>query len=290
MAVVYLTGRLLMQRMYHIKQRGFTITELLMSVTLASIIITVFMAIVLTTFVRSGENAAKLELNGNLQIALSDIERDIRYSKGFLTSIPAHIIDPNAPSGGWSHRGNPPNSDSRVLILQSNSTINNPYSAERKPLYIDGSLTNPYAESDPKLNCSIAPPLGTLYINPQLPYYSVYFLSDTTLYKRVLIDTTTTVCGSIPIYQKRSCPTGTGFGCSVKDEVVARDVALFSIDYIRQNDEDTLTYTTLDPYRTTNPDDIVEADFTDIFLHLQKEVDGKMVSAESSIFSARVNN
>lgn len=280
-----------MQPMYRIKSRekGFTIVELLLAVTVSSIVIIVFIGMIMTTYLRFGRNTVQLELNGNLQNALADVERDIRFSTKYSTGLPSPFSDTNAPSGGWTHKGTPTDADKRALILKANATTNNPYSPTRQPLYVNGGLTNPYIIQDPLLNCSTTPPAGTLYINPQLPFYIVYFVSNNNLYRRIVTDTSTTVCNGAQQYQKQSCPTGTGGSCTVKDEIIATDVTRFSVNYYQQTDDPTPTFVLLDPYKTVNPDDLALADNIEVIIRLQRTIDNVPVAAELSVTATRIN-
>jgi len=291
MVVGHHKGQSHMQLMSHTRlhQRGFTIVELLLAVSLSSVVVVVFIGMIMNTYIRSGRNTVQLELNGNLQNALVDVERDIRLSTKYSTVLPSPFSDPNAPSGGWTHRGTPSDEDKRVLILKANATTNNPYSPSRQPLYVHGGLANPYIVQDALLNCSSTPPNGTLYINPQLPFYIVYFVDNNKLYRRILTDTSTTVCNGAQQYQKQSCPSGTGGSCTAKDEIIATDVTKFSVDYYQQTDDPSPTFVLLDPYKTVDPDNLALADNLHVTIGLQRTIDSVPVTAELSITATRIN-
>ena len=291
MAVELHKGRSRMQHMYHIKSRekGFTIVELLLAVSLSVVVIGVFIGIIMTSYLRFGRNTIQLELNGNLQNALVDVERDIRFSTTYATGLPTPFVDTNAPSGGWTHRGTPSDANKRVLVLKASATTNNPYSPSRAPIYVNGGVTNPYITQDPLLNCSNIPPLGTLYINPQLPFYIIYFVENNNLYRRIVVDSSTTVCNGAQQYQKQSCPTGTGGSCTVKDEIIATDVTRFSVNYYQQTDDPTPTFVLLDPYKTVSPDDLALADNLQVTIGLQRTIDSVPVAAELSVTATRIN-
>lgn len=279
----------LMSRIDPPKNSGFTIVELLLALGLSAMIVVIFVWSMMVTYLRSGANAVQLELNGNLQVALNDIERDVRYSIGYGTSLTSPFSDPNAPAGGWTHRGTPANANQRVLLLRSNTTVTNPFAPSRVPVYINGGVANPYIAQDPQLNCSTTPPAGTLYLNPQLPFYTVYFVDNGTLYRRKITDTTTITCNGTVQYQKTSCPTGSGGSCVVKDEIMATNVVRFSINYYEQVDTPIPTFNLLDPYRTISPDDLAQADNVEIIIGMQRVVDSQVVSAELSNIATRMN-
>ena len=280
-----------MQHMYQTNNTrgGYTIVELNVAVTLSVSIVVIFISVMMSTYLRSGENVTQLELNGNLQIALNDIERDIRYSSVYSKNLTSPFSDSNAPSGGWTFKGTPSDPNKRVLILRASATENNPFSNLRSPVYIDGGSINPYAESDPRLNCSSTPPAGTLRLNPQLPYYVIYFVQNNVLYRRILTDTTTSICNGVVQYQKTSCPTGSGAGCLAKDEVIASDVAQFSVNYYERADTPSTVLEPIDPYREVNPDDLAQADNVEVIIRLERTIAGKLVTSTLSVMGTRVN-
>lgn len=280
-----------MRHMYHTsnQQSGYTIFELVVAITLSVTVVVIFISVMMSTYLRSGENVTQLELNGNLQVALNDIERDIRYSSVYSKNLSVPFSDSNAPAGGWTFKGTPVDANKRVLILRASATENNPFSNQRSPVYINGGLVNPYAESDPRLNCSSTPPAGTLRLNPQLPYYVIYFVQNNVLYRRILTDTATAICNGVVQYQKTSCPTGSGAGCLAKDEVIASDVVQFSVNYYERADTPSTVLEAIDPYRATNPDDLAQADNVEVILKLERTIAGKLVSSTLSIMATRVN-
>lgn len=278
--------------MFHTKPdaRGFTIIELMLATSLSAVVVIVFVAMLFSTYQTSVRNNAILDMTGTIQNALSFIERDVRYSVSYETGIASPFTDGNAPSGGWKHSGNPAGVTNRTLILKSYATANNPFSPSRQSVFVNGSLTNPYIPADALLNCSTAPPAGSLYLNPQLPYITIYFASSGKLMRRIITDSTTTVCNGAVTYQKQSCPTGTGSGCFAKDETIATGVTTFSIDYYQQLDTPIPTFALLDPYKTTNPDDLATADNINATLTLRKTVGSENIDRSMSITVSRINN
>lgn len=270
-------------------QLGFTIVELMIAMPLISLIVVVFIDLLFTAMIASSQNKTQLELNAESQTALSTLERDVRYSSSFLTGLYSPLNDPNAPSGGWKIAGTPTDSNRRVLMLKSLATTDNPLSLNRQPVYIDGSISNPYADADPQLNCSSAPSTGSLHLNPQLPFVTIYFLNGNDLYRRILTDTSTKLCGGASQYQQTSCPTGGPTPCTVKDELVTSDVQEFAVDYYQQNDTPLPTFSLIDPYATPTPDDINLASQAVIRLKLQKTVSNKTVSSNMNLTVGRIN-
>ncbi|MFZ1812078.1 MAG: hypothetical protein WAU02_00960 [Candidatus Saccharimonadales bacterium] len=279
-----------MRRTYHTNASGFTIVELVLASSISIVVVSVFVSLLFTTYQSSTRNKVVLDMTGRLQTSLSFIERDVRYSVAYLTGISSPFSDSNAPAGGWTHKGSPASSTNRALILKSYATANNPFSPTRQAVYVNGSVSNPYIPADALLNCSTTPPAGSLYLNPQLPYMTIYFVSSGKLTRRIITDTTTSLCNGAVTYQKQSCPTGTGGSCLAKDEIITEDVAGLSIDYYQQLDTPTPSFALLDPYKATNPDDLATADNINATVTLNKTVGGKTINRSMSITVSRINN
>ena len=268
--------------------RGFTLVELVIAMPLALIIITVFVATLFITLQWSSINQAQLELNSDNQTALTELERDVRYSNTFAKGLlNASFIDNNKPVSGWSYRGT--SATNRVLILRSYATNEHPFSNERESVYVNGTIANPYAPANTALNCN-----SNLRKNPQLPYMIIYFVASNTLYRRILVDKTTTLCsGSTSQFQQQSCPEAAmASPCTVKDEVIVKNVSEFRIDYQSYSMSSTVpVYTTLDAYAATSPDDITtEATDINITIKLQKTANYRPVSSTFSLHVSRINN
>ncbi len=281
-----------MRPMFHTNRlsRGFTVVELMLATSLSAVVVVVFVAMLFSAYQTSVRNNAILDMTSSIQVALSFIERDVRYSLSYGTGISTPFTDSNAPGGGWKHAGNPAGATNRTLILKSYATANNPFSPSRQSVFVNGGLTNPYIPADALLNCSTTPPAGSLYLNPQLPYVTIYFISNGKLMRRILTDTSTTVCNGAVAYQKQSCPTGSGNGCFVKDEIIASNVVEFSIDYYQQLDTPTPSFALLDPYKATDPDDLATADNINATLTLRKTIGSENIDRSMSITVSRINN
>jgi type II secretory pathway pseudopilin PulG len=280
------------------KSAGFTIIELLMAIILSGIIVTVFVSTLLSMVRTATMQKTQLELSQRDQIALDTIERDIRVAAAFDTA-PAYttFVDKYGPSntnqdwsGTWSYKGS--DADHRVLILRENATTTSPLKTSRTPVYIDGRQINVYAEQKASLNCTLydsaTAPTGALTYNATLPYYLIYFVRDGNLYRRILTDTTTTLCNTQ--YQKQSCPevdTTPDVTCKAIDELIATDVASFTITYntITSSGGNTVV-SDFDAYSLTGTDIFDEINNVVVTLKLQKTVYG---SNRNVILSTRVS-
>jgi len=284
---------------------GFTIIELLIAITLTTIVVTVFISAT-TTMVRSVTvEKTQLELSQKNQVALDILERDIRMALAFDTTVSySTFVDKYGPtntdqtwSGAWSYKGsNPSDPDHRVLILRETATSTNPLRVSRTPVYVDGHSTTAYAIQDLNLNCTTynasTAPTGALTYNPALPYYLIYFVRDNNLYRRTLTDTSTTLCNG-PQYQKQSCPevdTTPYATCQAYDELIATDVGSFTVAYNTVvSSGGTTTITDIDAYSQSASDIFQDINNAVVTLKLQKIVYGADRGTTLSVRVSRVN-
>lgn len=85
---------------YPTKQAGFTITELVISVTVLGIIIVGIFSAITYFFVNMTKNNLFAEMTTDSQNLLRASVEELRYGAG--VRITNTITDPNAPSGGWN--------------------------------------------------------------------------------------------------------------------------------------------------------------------------------------------
>lgn len=282
---------------------GFTLVELLIATILSSLIVTVFISALLTMVSTAALQKTQLELSGQSQIALDTIERDIKLALDFGTTLPAPFQDPYGPqqtddtwAGSWTYKGvdTAPASPQKVLLLRQMATLGHPLSPTRSPVYVQSSLANPY-EQRPEFNCSVFHPTnnptGSLTQNYKLPYYLIYFVRDNTLYRRTVVDTTTSLCNG-PQYQKQSCPredASRPASCQANDEIIAKDVAGFRVDYYQQEELPAVSFLDLDAYASSSPDVFAEAGSVVVTIRLQKTVAGHARDSELSVRVNRIN-
>lgn len=280
---------------------GFTIVELLIATILCAIVTSVFITALVAMTRSVTIQKTQLELSESNQIALNTIERDVRLALAYETT-PAYstFVDSYGPtntnegwSGTWSYKGT--DSDHRVLILRENATTTNPFAASRNPVYVQGFLANLYGEQNTNFNCTLynaaTAPTGALTYNPTLPYYLIYFVRDGNLYRRVLTDTTTPVCSNTPQYQKQSCPeadTSQPASCKANDELIAENVASFTVTYYSQGSSSTPTFTDINAYAQSDSDIFEEVSNITATLKLQKSAGGSVRSTTLSVTVSKV--
>lgn len=287
----------LMSRINH-TESGFTLVELLIATILSSVVVIVFIGTLLNMISTADRFRVQLELNGETQMALDTVERDVRLSTGFAATLPstAPFTDSYGPTntdqgwgGTWSYRGTDPDnatSPNKTLILRLNSTVTNALASNRTLTYIEGFTTNPYATIEPTYNCTTA-----LTVNYKLPYYSIYFVRDNTLYRRTVTDTSTALCNG-PQRQKQSCPredVTPASNCQAYDEILAENVSGFRVTYYQQEDTPTPTFTDLDVYNGTAVTDFDTVDNILITISMSEKAAGKPITSELSIRVSRIN-
>lgn len=253
-----------MQHMHPTRQSssksGFTIVELLVVTAVLGIIITVLFYSLIIAYrevstLNDVETATK-----DLYSALWYFDDSVRVSNTFLMSVPSPYTDPYGPhnigsSGGeaWSYKGD--SSTSRVLMTKSYATSANLFGTGRGPVYAQ-SVT---------YNCTTQ-----LHYQPQLSYVSIFFLRNSTLYKRILTDTTTTLCPGNSQFQKQSCPPYISRGtwnplCLTQDEVLANNISEFKVGYYQTTSAGTGIQ--IDPtYTATDPSTLDAADYVIVTL------------------------
>lgn len=214
-----------MQPMHHIKQRGMTVLELMVSLVVIMVIVLTFSVIFTNAYTDILVSNAKTTLASRTMRALSMIEYDVRTTREFLETTPSGYHDHYRPraGAGWQHHGG--GSTSRVLLLDQYATASQSLSPHRLPVYIRGT----FACHDPHQR----------RYNPQLHYLSLYFVKDQTLYRRTLTNTITPLCPGEAQAQRQSCPPHLNPAswhqtCQARDEIIATDVEEFSVYYHTQ--------------------------------------------------------
>jgi prepilin-type N-terminal cleavage/methylation domain-containing protein len=134
------------------RQSGFTITELVLSITIAGVLVLVLFTATFYYYVSTAQSQTATDLALESQTILSQLTEDIRLSDA-ISSTNA-ITDPNAPAGGWI------TSDPSNIII-----IENPAVDSSRNIIYDSSTGNPFRNE------------------------FIYFQSGSNMYKRVLANT-----------------------------------------------------------------------------------------------------
>jgi prepilin-type N-terminal cleavage/methylation domain-containing protein len=113
------------------KPRGFTIPELIIGISVASIIFIAFLTVTTNYFVLITRNNASIDMTNDSQNLLRFTVENLRVSNGVRQTN--SISDPNAPAGGWN------TSNTNFVIVISTPALNSSES-----YIIDPDSGNPY--------------------------------------------------------------------------------------------------------------------------------------------------
>lgn len=230
-----------MRTLYINKSRGFTVTELLVVVTVLSLLTGVVLQVLGGFYGESITSLGKTSQDTQTRGVLREIEKDISIAYGFKTEINP-LARPLGRNDGtsWSYLGNvtsQPGYDNaqktnRVLIATSTATDRAVTAANRLPVFTNSGA-----------GCSNDPTTSPVAQNAL-----VYFVAKNTktgkydLYRRTITNISGgTLCGSI--YQKTSCsPTIIASGtyssiCKAVDADLLYDIDSFTVDYYTSADD-----------------------------------------------------
>lgn len=255
---------------------GFTIIELIVVTTVMLLCAFFIFNVLWSMYVTSSADKEQLTMIYDRQNAMALIESDIALTSRYLASIDSGLTDPYPPTsngGVWSYKGD--SASGRYLLLRGYSTTGNPLSSDPQPVFI-GSGTSCNATN--------------MYFNTVQRYNTIYFVKNSNLYRRRLIDSATATCTTQ--YQKTSCPSAADLGtsqnaaCGADDELILKNVNLFTVDY----------YT----YKTdTSPQDVygggavstmvTGAADVEITIGTSKSVSGKIVSSQYILRLTKLN-
>lgn len=211
------------------RQSGFTLVEIGVIVPVVMVIAIALFSTLFAYLNSSNQEQARLSQAFTQTNALSRIEADVALSTNFLTAddsvMTGDYYEAASSGSNWSYAGT--DTTHRVLLLREYATTGNPLAGVRTPVYVRAS-TAP--------DCSIA-----ANISGQLTYNIIYFVKNSTLYKRILTDRTSPACTTQ--YQKESCPSTATIGsnnCGAYDETIATNVSGLSLDYYTDQSSNTI--------------------------------------------------
>jgi prepilin-type N-terminal cleavage/methylation domain-containing protein len=207
-------------------QYGFTITELVISLTIAGILAVVLFTATFYYYV----NAAQAETATNLalesQSILTQLTEDIRLADSIASTNA--VTDPNGPGGGWTT-----SDPSNILIIES------PAITSSRDIIYDNSTGFPYRNE------------------------FIYFMSGTTMYKRVLANSN--AIGNTAI---RTCPSASSSPTCPPDRLFSSNVS-------------NLTFTFYDSSDSTTAD-AAQARSVVLTVNMAKKIFGKTVTLNNS--------
>lgn len=267
-----------MQHTSRTNNQGFTISELLITIMIMTLVLTVFVASLITMINTTAEKKLQLELALRSQSAMERIEQDVRYSFLFLPTIPSGFTDNygknNLGTNGvqsWNIAGVPAANNDRVLILKSYATTEPAGLTLRDTVYIKGKT----------YNCG-----SQMRYNDQLPYITIYFLRNGDLYRRLLTVGSVDTCRNESQSQRQTCPPEnmSGARCQARDEKIASDVSSFSVEYLNANRDPINTI-----YTSTNPERLIDAETAVVTLEMSRTMSGRAIKNSTVLSITKVN-
>ncbi len=200
-------------RRTHISLRsesGFTLMEILIMSPVVFITVIVLVSYLFSQYGQLTQQGSLINLQVEAQNATFSMQDDIFFARAFNTTINGNLVDPFQPNGGWTYNSNPPR-----LIISTVATTAHHRSPDRKPVYI-----NTYG-------CS---PQDTLEKNDELYNNVIYFVSGTTLYKRILTAPSgMATCGTS--YVKQTCPQANANNACPADRILTDRLQSMAITY-----------------------------------------------------------
>jgi prepilin-type N-terminal cleavage/methylation domain-containing protein len=179
------------------RQTGFTITELVISLTVAGILATVLFTATFYYYVNVAQTESATTLALESQSILTQLTEDIRLADSIAST--SSITDPNGPAGGWTT-----SDPSNILIIESPATTSG------RDIIYDNSTGNPYRNE------------------------FIYFMSGTTMYKRVLANSNAT--GNTA---KTTCPVASASPTCPADRVFSTNVSNLTFTFYDTSDSTT---------------------------------------------------
>lgn len=234
--------------------KGFTLVEILIISPVVMVTIVMLMSYLFNQYGQLTQQGAQLDLNVEVQNITFSMQDDLFFSKSFESNKNDNLDDSFAPGGGWTATSTP-----KTLILSTAALTKNYRDEDRQPVYIDTQGCTPQA---------------TLEENSILYNNIIYFVSGTTLYKRILTAPSTMATCGTP-YQKQTCPAASATTSCPADRVLT--TKLNSISY---------TYYDTNNVVTTTPEN---ADKVTITMQLKDRAYAEDIFSTSSITLKKLN-
>jgi prepilin-type N-terminal cleavage/methylation domain-containing protein len=176
---------------------GFTITELVLSLTISGILAIMIFTATFYYFINTSQAETATTLALESQSILTQLTEDIRLADSIASTNT--ISDPNGPGGGWT------TSDPSNIIIIESPAIN----SSRDIIY-NSSTGFPYRNE------------------------FIYFMSGTTMYKRILANTSAT--GNTA---KRTCPAASANSTCPADRLFSSNISNLTFTFYDASDATT---------------------------------------------------
>lgn len=193
---------------------GFTLIEILVITPVVMITVILTMGYLFNQYGELTQQGAQINLKTQAQTISFSMQDDVFFASNFVTDKNSNLADAYAPSGGWYSNTNPP-----TLILSTTALTESRRNATRNPVYIN------------TLGCT---PDDVKIQNDELQNNIIYFVSGTTLYKRILTaPAALSTCGTS--YVKQNCPSANATASCPADIVMTDKINTFSVTYYDVN-------------------------------------------------------
>lgn len=197
--------------------KGFTFVEILVIAPIVILAIGSFIALIV---VMSGDVLAARAQNVlayNIQDALNRMEKDIRSSSRFLAVNSFSLIAAQGYDNGTSGFKNVDTTRGPALILEQTATTANPALSPSSFAYLSNQ---PYNCANPSLR-----------ENQIMMINIVYFIKDSTLWRRTLMPSNYTTAACNTPWQKPSCSPGYSAAfCQTPDTELVKGVSITDFD------------------------------------------------------------
>jgi len=204
------------------RSRGFTLIEMLVIVPVALLVITGFIALMVTMVGNVIAGRASNVMTYDIQSALNTIEQDVRLSTQFQNSS-GTLPSPQGKDGAMSAF----TSTTGDLVLGEIATNKNPIDPTRSFVYYNA----PFGCTDP----------AEIYKNRIFFITVAYFVKDGSLWRRTYVPSPSgTLCSSQ--WQVNTCAPGYTSAqtrCQTSDSEILKDVTNFTVSYYT-NPQDTV--------------------------------------------------
>lgn len=239
-------------------KRGFTIVEMLVVVPVVMLTVMVIVGFIIVLTGNVLQSRERTRIVYDVQTSLDRVEHDIRLANQFMNSLAV-----NSPQGPGTNGATGTFQSASSLIVEQNATTKNPIDPTRQLIYL-ANQPNPCATNR--------------QFNANLKIYTIYFLKDSTLWRRSIVPPTT-ACDKP--WQRNSCPDGFSIStsiCRAEDEALMSSVDEFTITYLVSVGSDTVAASA------------AEAGAIDVRLKASAEIAGKKIVQTSGIRASYVNS
>ncbi len=221
-------------------QIGLTLIELIVSITVASIIIVSLISILFSQYGSIMAESKRADLRTNGQALLTALQDELLFTIEYGQALHPDLVDDFAPTGGWTYDTNPDTLIINEIALDAARADNNRNIIRQR---LSDCETSQITDNPVAIN-------NIIYFtqdNPGSLYKSLYKRTVTPTYSTCSIDRSTgdpctpATSTCLPNAKQTSCPlasVGTG-SCTKKDSILSNNVLDFTIKYYELNNVET---------------------------------------------------